>query len=68
LRSRLSSPGLSFLEPQPGAPSRALAPCVLAIISWRIQQEYPDFTMVGEEDAESLTGVNPKPYTLNPQL
>uniref|UniRef100_A0A7S0X5M6 3'(2'),5'-bisphosphate nucleotidase n=1 Tax=Mantoniella antarctica TaxID=81844 RepID=A0A7S0X5M6_9CHLO len=27
-----------------------------AIISWRIQQEYPDFTMVGEEDAESLTG------------
>jgi len=25
-----------------------------AIISWRIQQEWPDFTMVGEEDAETL--------------
>jgi 3'(2'), 5'-bisphosphate nucleotidase len=25
-----------------------------AIISWRIQQEWPDFTMVGEEDAEAL--------------
>lgn len=30
-------------------------PRAQAIISWRIQQEYPDFTMVGEEDAESLT-------------
>ena len=26
-----------------------------AIISWRIAQDYPDFTMVGEEDAASLT-------------
>jgi len=26
-----------------------------AIIAWRIQQEWPDFTMVGEEDAEALT-------------
>ena len=26
-----------------------------AIISWRIQQEWSDFTMVGEEDAEALT-------------
>ena len=26
-----------------------------AIICWRIQQEWSDFTMVGEEDAEALT-------------
>lgn len=26
-----------------------------AIISWRIEQDFPGFTMVGEEDAESLT-------------
>ena len=33
-----------------------------AIISWRIAQEWPDFTMVGEEDSEALLEVGTYAY------